>query len=315
MRIFIENGVAATGVDPVFRTSGIPSAIASTIKGAFGHALAQYFRFEDFTISYAILQMEQPGMVYIYTDQDELTFLFCLKGHTGVMPGTADVRCLREGQYSILASKEVWHYCRLEAGEHHLLQLNIRKEYLETLRYSYPLINQMLTASGFNVIAMPLKALLRVHTIIHCRIRGAAGRCMIEASAKQLLIYVLSELSERKVNGYVLTFMERQTLEAVRSYILNNLGRKITIPLLGRQFGLASTNLKQHFKIMYHTTIRSFLIESRMELAKLLLEEGEKISQVSEKVGYAETSNFIRVFKSHTGITPAAYRTNITRPI
>ena len=45
-----------------------------------------------------------------------------------------------------------------------------------------------------------------------------------------------------------------------------------------------------------------------MELAKDMLSRGMKINEVSEKLGFSETSYFNRVFKKIIGMTPSTYR-------
>jgi AraC-like DNA-binding protein len=45
-----------------------------------------------------------------------------------------------------------------------------------------------------------------------------------------------------------------------------------------------------------------------MYYARQMLEAGDSVNNIAWKVGYHNTSNFIRVFKKVVGITPGAYK-------
>ena len=56
-------------------------------------------------------------------------------------------------------------------------------------------------------------------------------------------------------------------------------------------------------------TVVTAIIKVRMEKACELLKMGKKsVAQVAEMVGYEDESYFGRVFKKHTGLTPAQYK-------
>lgn len=51
------------------------------------------------------------------------------------------------------------------------------------------------------------------------------------------------------------------------------------------------------------------LLESvREELARIYVGEGRPLGEVAFRLGYAETSAFLRAFKRWTGTTPTAFR-------
>ena len=52
-----------------------------------------------------------------------------------------------------------------------------------------------------------------------------------------------------------------------------------------------------------------WIVSGRMaEARRLLLHSTEKIERVAERVGYADVTHFIRMFRRHHGATPAAWR-------
>lgn len=64
------------------------------------------------------------------------------------------------------------------------------------------------------------------------------------------------------------------------------------------------------FKNELGCNFSDYLTEKRMKLAAELLNDPDaRVYSVAEQCGYADTSNFIRVFKRSYGISPAEYRT------
>jgi len=64
------------------------------------------------------------------------------------------------------------------------------------------------------------------------------------------------------------------------------------------------------FKQETGETIIDYLTKTRMEEAKILLKETDfKIFDISEMVGFQDSSYFSKVFKKYTGIHPQKFRT------
>ncbi|MCW8926245.1 MAG: helix-turn-helix domain-containing protein [Xanthomonadales bacterium] len=67
--------------------------------------------------------------------------------------------------------------------------------------------------------------------------------------------------------------------------------------------------LKRRFKAATGNSLIQYLQNLRVEEAKRLLESSDKpVDEISEQVGYNDTSFFRRVFKRLTGLTPSHYR-------
>lgn len=63
------------------------------------------------------------------------------------------------------------------------------------------------------------------------------------------------------------------------------------------------------FKQTYNKTPYQYLSERRIEKAKeKLTQEGTKINEICEEVGFESTTSFSLKFKEHTGETPAVFR-------
>lgn len=323
MKIVIENPeseqvVVQDSVDKTFRLQQINLAAATTTKGNFGQILSQQIAFDEFTVWHYVFNIQNPVKVYAHVHDTEVPFVFSLKGSIPSLLN-AEKCYISEGQ-CIIASFQSCEGTIIEPGEYEFLHVDIKTGYLAGLTDIFPQLKEAIQKVKSNIqsdyrAVIPVKALLRIHSLLKNEVEEMTGKLIMEATIKQILLYTIEELTRKRINGVLLPLKEKQKLEAVRSYITNNLEGKLTIERLGKQFGIAKTSLKENFRRLFDKTIHSYIIDKKIEMAKLLLEEGETITEVAEKVGYPEATNFARVFKNQTGLTPATYREKITRPI
>ncbi len=82
----------------------------------------------------------------------------------------------------------------------------------------------------------------------------------------------------------------------------------LTLTQLSRKVFLNEYKLKTGFKKCFGQTVYSYVLDKRMELALVLLEQRRyKISDIAGLVGYANTSHFIAAFHKKYGFTPGEY--------
>lgn len=88
----------------------------------------------------------------------------------------------------------------------------------------------------------------------------------------------------------------------------------LTISQLSKRVYLNEYKLKTGFKQCFGQTIYGYILEKRMELARLLIEQQRfRISDIAGMVGYANTSHFISAFNKKYGATPGEFtKANIT---
>lgn len=93
------------------------------------------------------------------------------------------------------------------------------------------------------------------------------------------------------------------------SYLEKNFADpKLSNPELAGQCNISEVYFRRMFIQQYHMTPKQFLIDLRINHAKLLLSEGRlKIHAVAEKCGFTNPYHFGRSFKEKTGLTPTEY--------
>ncbi|MFL9485484.1 helix-turn-helix domain-containing protein [Chitinophagaceae bacterium LWZ2-11] len=62
------------------------------------------------------------------------------------------------------------------------------------------------------------------------------------------------------------------------------------------------------FKTIYGNNYASYFLNLKMERAKELLDQGNKVMYTGNKIGYVGIGQFSKLFKAYTGYTPAKYK-------
>ncbi|GHU42803.1 hypothetical protein FACS1894193_08730 [Bacilli bacterium] len=94
--------------------------------------------------------------------------------------------------------------------------------------------------------------------------------------------------------------------------VLYHIGKQYTLSELSAESCMTSRNFTRQFKEICGMSFLEFYRPFKMELAKGMLNQGEKICDVADKLGFNEPSYFNRVFKTIVGMAPGTYREFMT---
>lgn len=159
--------------------------------------------------------------------------------------------------------------------------------------------------------------------------------CGQDAFLPELLLYMLAQQSEKKphynnvIEGLLATFFPylvqnyESTIELstgdnalidrmieIENYLRQNF-RTATLQNVAGHFYLSpaylSTTIRQQTGFTFSAIMRRIKMENA---AELLRETDMKVEQICENVGYSDTTQFIKTFKSYFGMTPLKYRKN-----
>lgn len=101
-------------------------------------------------------------------------------------------------------------------------------------------------------------------------------------------------------------------VNSMLAYIDENFSKKITLDMLSKQFGFSKNYICNMFAKHYHTSLTCYMTKCRMEHAKKLLGEGERLlKDIALECGYSEYVQFYKVFKEYYGISPKEMIENI----
>jgi two-component system response regulator YesN len=129
-------------------------------------------------------------------------------------------------------------------------------------------------------------------------------------SLEELFIYVQHFLME-KIDYVARTQHESQRKEVIEAkrFVMTHLSQKITMDEVARMLHLNGSHFSRIFKLETGETFIEFVTRAKMEQAQEYLLQSEKsIEQISDMVGYENTSYFIKLFKASSGLSPVDYR-------
>ncbi|CAG7655899.1 response regulator [Paenibacillus allorhizosphaerae] len=108
---------------------------------------------------------------------------------------------------------------------------------------------------------------------------------------------------------------ELSAVEQVVAYIHNQLSGDITLTEAAARVHLNASYLSQLFKQQLGRTFVDYLVEARVTEAKRLLTTTSlRISEIADRVGYADVAYFSNTFKKWAGATPSEFRRLHARP-
>lgn len=92
-------------------------------------------------------------------------------------------------------------------------------------------------------------------------------------------------------------------------YVHNHIDEDITLTSISEKFNISKNYFCSVFKQQNGESFLEYLTKAKMDRAKILLKKYDyKVYEVSDKLGYKETAYFSKLFKKHTGYTPAEFR-------
>lgn len=103
---------------------------------------------------------------------------------------------------------------------------------------------------------------------------------------------------------------EDSPVDQAIKYIVENVGKQITLDDLARLTNFSPFYLSHTFKKQTGYSPSEYIINVRLDHAQVMLMHTRKtISEIADAVGYSSSSSFINVFTKKVGMTPKAYRT------
>jgi AraC-like DNA-binding protein len=126
-----------------------------------------------------------------------------------------------------------------------------------------------------------------------------------DAYLAQLLVFI-NTLYHTTINSY--NNIMPELVSNTMFYIRNHLTEDITLKDLSSEFSYNGTYISYLFKQHTGLTLRAYILDQRLTLAKRILSEGKSVTDACEASGFRDYSNFIRTFTKEIGMSPGRYR-------
>ncbi|WP_240415385.1 helix-turn-helix domain-containing protein [Paenibacillus periandrae] len=187
----------------------------------------------------------------------------------------------------------------LDVLDHSFGQTQISMEMLKCVMID--LISTMMKSMDNEDNGMRILEELRpVRRILTCNTR-------LEIETELLdMIKRVCDYAEGKYKALSNSSMGDKVTEFVEAHYANP---DLNVSLLGSHFSITPQYVSKLFKEQTGQGLHEYISQTRLKHAKRLLLEGATIDDTAQRVGFASSSAFIRVFKKFEGVTPGKFRT------
>ena len=101
----------------------------------------------------------------------------------------------------------------------------------------------------------------------------------------------------------------QEEFSKIAEYLNEHIGEQITLETLTRKFAINRNKLNDIFMKQSSMTCLNYLLNLRIDLAKILLTKTElPINEIGARVGYPDPNYFSKIFRHVTRKTPTQYR-------
>lgn len=122
-----------------------------------------------------------------------------------------------------------------------------------------------------------------------------------------MFFQLLKDFKESKKKIY--NYSKDYYADKIINYLTKNYSNKITLNEVSKYIGINRTTINEIFKYKYKKTIKSYLLEIRIQKASYYLSHSSlSISEIAYSVGYEDAFQFSKIFKKYNGVSPKEYR-------
>ncbi len=90
-----------------------------------------------------------------------------------------------------------------------------------------------------------------------------------------------------------------------KEYLDNNLHRKISIDEVARVSSLSPHHFKRSFKVLFGDAPHQYHVNKRLMYSRQLIDAGGlNVGEICQRIGFEDSSSFIRLFRNNFGCTP-----------
>lgn len=189
------------------------------------------------------------------------------------------------------------------------VSVSLSRAHLRELLGSATLPQALLGARGNTLSshAMTPQLFRLLEELTHADARGRSRLLWHEAKSQELIALVTDELAESaSASALRVSAHELERLERVRHRLRQRLDLTPSLTELAKLAGFNETKLKGAFRAAFGTSIFAYLRLARLEEARrLLLQRGLNVTEVAQRVGYANPSKFAAAFRRHFQLSPS----------
>ena len=122
-----------------------------------------------------------------------------------------------------------------------------------------------------------------------------------------LLVQILI-ITMRKITKSTEETRESGIIKEITDFIKDNYNQNLTLSDFAHRYSYSLSHLSKKFKVEMNVGFVQYLHHIRIERGCRLLQEGYRVSEVADMVGYSDIKFFNKVFKQTLGVTPREFK-------
>ncbi len=131
----------------------------------------------------------------------------------------------------------------------------------------------------------------------------------LEIYAKILrILQLVSDNISHKTDSHKLKDTDSQIIEILH-YINEHYTQDISIQSISSTFHISESSLSHRFREYVNKGVYEYILYKRIIRAEELMNVNDSLTDIAYQCGFSDYSNFLRVFKKITGLSPKDYRT------
>jgi AraC-like DNA-binding protein len=218
---------------------------------------------------------------------------------------------LQSGQGSFSFIADVLETCEYQTGEHYKgFRINFSNSKLERMVEEFGIkidtFSQKKMNFSMSYFEIEPECKIVIEQISRCRYKKAIRHLYIESKVYELFAYCMDALQNKlKSNALSLSKNDIENLKKAKEIVDNHISNPITLEKLSRMVYLNEYKLKTGFKVLFGKPVYAYLLDKRMEYARLLLEKRAfHVYEVAEMAGYSDSGSFSKAFFKRYGYRP-----------
>ncbi|EMS73062.1 AraC family transcriptional regulator [Ruminiclostridium cellobioparum] len=226
---------------------------------------------------------------------------------------------LKPGDIILINNREL-HRTIIESGEdYERIVIWIKPDYIINLNTDSTDLTMCFESSAkkkYNLLRPDTETLAYLKTIVQKLEKayynsGFGSEVLKYAYVNELVVYLNKAYLYTKDEEIEVDIEYNQKISNIIKYINANLDSQLSLENISAQFYISKYHLLREFKKYTGFTIHRFIQKKRLIMARMLLKENVKVSEVSLVCGFGDYSNFIRTFKREYGISPKVFAREI----
>lgn len=173
----------------------------------------------------------------------------------------------------------------------------------------YAILAHMMPADGLEEASQRASMLAQGYGADEVRSREAVSQ-IAPRTAEQIeaAVNILDAVSSYMYIKNLASWKNEDISSQIEKYIQKNLDAPLTSDSICEAFHCSRSQLYHISMQAFGMGIMQYVTYCRIERAKQLLAEGKSIAETSELCGFSEYNYFCKIFRKHTGFSPASYR-------